>query len=99
MLCLGLIQCCFWHRYSALLFTRAILHYTFGHPKTRDTMERKQFELMYWAPFIFIIYAVSLFIFLGSWGVIETSEARYAEIAREMFQSGDFVHPQLLNIS
>lgn len=32
------------------------------------------------------------------WGVIETSEARYAEISREMFRSGDWMHPTLLNI-
>lgn len=32
------------------------------------------------------------------WGVIETSEARYAEISREMYQSGDWLHPTLLNI-
>ncbi|MCO4294225.1 glycosyltransferase family 39 protein [Solitalea sp. MAHUQ-68] len=32
------------------------------------------------------------------WGVTETSEARYAEISREMMRSGDWVHPSLLNI-
>lgn len=34
----------------------------------------------------------------NSWGVIETSEARYAEISREMYRSGDWLHPRLLNI-
>jgi 4-amino-4-deoxy-L-arabinose transferase-like glycosyltransferase len=50
--------------------------------------------------FYFFIIAVSFLLFykLGSWGVIETSEARYAEIAREMFLSGDFIHPRLLGI-
>jgi 4-amino-4-deoxy-L-arabinose transferase-like glycosyltransferase len=46
----------------------------------------------------FGIYAIFLFIFLSHWGVIETSEARYAEIAREMLTSGDWLHPRLLNI-
>src|SRR5690349_8246269 len=32
------------------------------------------------------------------WGVVETSEARYAEISREMYRSGDWLHPSLLNI-
>ena len=32
------------------------------------------------------------------WGVLETSEARYAEISREMQQSGDWMHPTLLGI-
>jgi 4-amino-4-deoxy-L-arabinose transferase len=34
----------------------------------------------------------------GQWGVVETSEARYAEISREMYRSGDWLHPKLLNI-
>ncbi|WP_439880009.1 ArnT family glycosyltransferase [Pontibacter sp. MBLB2868] len=35
---------------------------------------------------------------LGGWGVIETSEARYAEISREMWQTGNWFHPRLLGI-
>lgn len=35
---------------------------------------------------------------LGGWGVIETSEARYAEISREMWQTGSWLHPRLLGI-
>lgn len=34
----------------------------------------------------------------GSWGLTESSEARYAEIAREMVRSGDYLHPALLGI-
>lgn len=34
----------------------------------------------------------------GLWGVVETSEARYSEIAREMLRSGDWLHPRLMDI-
>lgn len=35
---------------------------------------------------------------LGSWGVTESSEARYAEISKEMFDSGNYLEPTLLGI-
>ena len=35
---------------------------------------------------------------LGSWGLTESSEARYAEIGREMYRSGDYLHPTDLGI-
>ena len=49
-------------------------------------------------------YLVLLFLFAilnlgqGSWGLTESSEARYAEIGREMALSNDFIHPSLLGI-
>ena len=45
-----------------------------------------------------VICALALFINVGQYGVIESSDARYAEIAREMFVSGDFIHPNLLDV-
>ena len=39
-----------------------------------------------------------LLIRLGSWGLTESSEARYAEIGREMALSNDFIKPSLLGI-
>ncbi len=47
---------------------------------------------------ILIIVAFSLFINVGSYGVIESSEARYAEISRAMFVSGDYLHPNLMGV-
>lgn len=41
---------------------------------------------------------ICLNIGLGSWGLTESSEARYAEIGREMAISGDYLHPRLLGI-
>ncbi|NLP58316.1 glycosyltransferase family 39 protein [Lutibacter sp. B1] len=35
---------------------------------------------------------------LGSWGLTETSEARYGQISKEMYISKDYVHPKLLGI-
>ncbi|GAB2955675.1 glycosyltransferase family 39 protein [Hymenobacter coalescens] len=35
---------------------------------------------------------------LNAWGVLESSEARYAEIGREMLVGGDWLHPRLLGI-
>ncbi len=35
---------------------------------------------------------------LGKWGIMETSEARYAEISKEMVENGDYIHPKLLGI-
>ena len=43
---------------------------------------------------IFIITMIAL----GSWGLAESSEARYAEIGREMLINIDFLHPRLLEI-
>lgn len=48
--------------------------------------------------YILCICAFSLIINVGTYGVIETSDARYAEISREMFESGDYIHPTLLGI-
>lgn len=44
------------------------------------------------------IFIVSLF-HLGSWGLTETSEARYAQISKEMFETGDYIHPRKMGIS
>ncbi|MGM5470769.1 ArnT family glycosyltransferase [Flavobacteriaceae bacterium LMO-SS05] len=48
------------------------------------------------------ILLLSAFLLLynsGKWGVIETSEARYAEISREMLVNHDYISPKLLEVS
>ncbi len=47
---------------------------------------------------LLLILFVVLLYNLGGWGVVETSEARYAEISREMWQNADYLHPRLLGI-
>lgn len=47
---------------------------------------------------IIAVAAVALYVNLGGWGVTEASEARFAEISYEMYQSGDYLHPRLLGI-
>ena len=47
---------------------------------------------------VLAIASITLLINLNGWSVLEASEARYAEISREMFRSGNWLHPTLLNI-
>ena len=47
---------------------------------------------------LFFVLLFSLFWQLGSWGVTESSEARYAEIAREMLDTKRWLFPQYLQI-
>lgn len=47
---------------------------------------------------LIILLGGLLLITSAFYGPVETSEARYAEISREMYVNGDFIHPTLLNI-
>ena len=44
------------------------------------------------------IILICLLLGLGSWGLTETSESRYAEISKEMIENNDYLHPTLLGI-
>ncbi|TGE14066.1 ArnT family glycosyltransferase [Hymenobacter elongatus] len=51
-----------------------------------------------WLWLFVLVLGAGLLLGLGSWGVVESSEARYAEIGREMLVSHDWLHPRLLGI-
>ncbi|WP_194852416.1 ArnT family glycosyltransferase [Nonlabens antarcticus] len=51
----------------------------------------------YYLLFLLVVFTI-LLLGLGSYGLAETSEARYAEISREMFVYGDYLNPELLGI-
>ncbi len=44
------------------------------------------------------VSAVVLFMNVDSYGLIESSDARYADIARAMYLSGDYIHPNLMDV-
>ncbi len=49
--------------------------------------------------YLFLVLAFfSLLLFLGSWGLTESSEGRYATISKEMLINNDFINPTLLGI-
>jgi 4-amino-4-deoxy-L-arabinose transferase len=54
-------------------------------------MQVKLFKLLF---LLFVVFNIGL----GSFGLAETSEARYSEISKEMVNSGDYLHPNLLGI-
>ena len=47
---------------------------------------------------LLLLFSLLCFYRLGSWGVLETSEARYAEMGREMYLSGDYLHPTFTDL-
>lgn len=47
---------------------------------------------------LLVLAFFSLIFMLGSWGLTDSSEARYAEIAEEMVINNDYINPTLLGI-
>lgn len=49
-------------------------------------------------PILLGVITLVLFFNLGAWSVTESSEARYAQIGKEMLETGDWIHPRLMGI-
>lgn len=47
---------------------------------------------------LLIIAFLALTVMLGNWGLTDSSEARYAQIGKEMFVNNDYINPTLLGI-
>jgi len=47
---------------------------------------------------LLVVAFIALTIMLGNWGFTDSSEARYAQIGKEMFVNKDFTNPTLLGI-
>lgn len=68
---------------------------------TNKTSKELNFGLSYKQfrfPALITFTVLVLFFNLGAWNVTESSEARYAQIAKEMVESGDYLHPTLMGI-
>ncbi|PSL03515.1 lipid-A-disaccharide synthase N-terminal domain-containing protein [Cecembia rubra] len=73
------------------------LHLNFHHNVKRSISLFQKFK-PYRLSALLVFTAMVLFFNLGGWGVTESSEARYAQIPKEMLETGDYLHPQLMGI-
>jgi 4-amino-4-deoxy-L-arabinose transferase len=76
-------------------FRNMYLHYSSFIQKPSSLISK--FKL-YRFPALVLFMAMVLFFNLGNWEVTESSEARYAQIPKEMIDSGDYLHPTLMGI-
>ncbi|WP_086596556.1 ArnT family glycosyltransferase [Hymenobacter crusticola] len=51
-----------------------------------------------WLWLFLLVLGLAFLVNIGSWGPLESSEARYSEIGREMLTGQDWLHPRLLGI-
>lgn len=49
-------------------------------------------------PILVALISFALLFNLNDWSVRESTEARYAQVSKEMLDSGDYMHPQLMGI-
>jgi 4-amino-4-deoxy-L-arabinose transferase len=82
--------------FGMIVYSRNLyLHYQPSFEKARSLVFKFK---KYRFPALMIFTAMVLLFNLGNWEVTESSEARYAQIPKEMIESGDFMHPTLMGI-
>ncbi len=85
--------------FGTLVYSRNLfLHYSPQKKLKRSSVsimaQLKQYRLLLLSGLI----AVALFVNLNDWSVTESTEARYAQVSKEMLESGDYLHPTLMGI-
>jgi len=87
------------HLFGALVYSRNLfLHFFQKQVPKRESFsilaQIKHYRLIIFTAFV----AIVLFANLNDWSVTESTEARYAQVSKEMFESGDYLHPTLMGI-
>ncbi|WP_339758061.1 lipid-A-disaccharide synthase N-terminal domain-containing protein [Algoriphagus aquimarinus] len=82
--------------FGILVYVRNLMiHYGAANEEKLSFLDRIKSMRM---TLLLVFVGMVLFFNLGAWSVTESSEARYAQIAKEMVQTGDWLHPQLMGI-
>ena len=85
--------------FGLLVYSRNL----FLHYKPRANMRTKEISIAglmkrYRLPALLGLVAVVLLLNLNEWSVTESTEARYAQVSKEMVETGDYLHPRLMGI-
>ncbi|NVK53799.1 MAG: lipid-A-disaccharide synthase N-terminal domain-containing protein [Flavobacteriaceae bacterium] len=82
--------------FGMIVYLRNVMiHFGFQNKRNLNFLEKVK---TYRMGLFLGVTAFFLFFNLNSWSVTESSEARYAQISKEMLQTGDWMHPQLIGI-
>lgn len=82
--------------FGMIVYSRNLyLHYQQSFEKAKSLVFKFK---RYRFPALMVFTAMVLMFNLGNWEVTESSEARYAQIPKEMIESGDYMHPTLMGI-
>ncbi|REG91548.1 lipid-A-disaccharide synthase N-terminal domain-containing protein [Algoriphagus antarcticus] len=82
--------------FGILVYVRNLMiHFGTGNAEKLSFLDRIKSMRM---GLLLVFTAMVLFFNLGAYSVTESSEARYAQIAKEMVETGDWLHPQLMGI-